>query len=465
MTQLIGREREIMELDRCMASDQSEFITLCGRRRVGKTFLVEQYFKGEYAFSYVGGHHLSTAEQLQNFAWALQKYSGSTFVPKLASWFEAFHTLEQHLEQSQAQRKVVFIDEMPWIDTPKSKFVSALENFWNGWAARRSDVVFIATGSATSWMTDNLEENQGGLHNRITCKLYLRPFTLGETEKYLQSKGFTWDRYAIVQTYMIMGGVPYYLSLLRSDAGLPANVDRLFFADDARLRNEFHELYGALFKNADNYLKVVRALFSHKSGITRNEIMKATTLQGGGLTTVLANLEKCGFITSMASFGKSSSKCVYRLVDFYTLFYLKFIENDKSKDKKFWSHAIATPKINTWQGITFETVCLSHIDQIKQALGIDGIATEVSTWRDSTAQIDLVIKRADRLINVCEMKFSTGTFNITPDYAQRLRQRMECFREATRTRLGLVNTLVTTYGVGTGNSCCEAQVTIDALFQ
>lgn len=466
MTQLIGREQEIKELDRCMASEQSEFITICGRRRVGKTFLVEQYFEGNYAFSYVGGHNLTNNEQLQSFAWALQRYSGSTYTPKLSSWFEAFHALELLLEHSAATRKVVFIDEMPWIDTPKSKFVNALENFWNGWAVRQKDIVFIATGSATSWMADNLEANQGGLHNRITLQLYIPPFTLKETEQYLLSKGFSWDRYAVVQTYMILGGVPYYLSLLQPEYGLPANVDRLFFADGARLRNEFHELYSALFKNADKYLKVVRALFAQKSGLTRNEIIKSTGIQGGGLTIVLANLEKCGFISSFAQFGRTVSKSVYWLIDQYTLFYLKFIENDKSKDKHFWTHSIGLPKLNTWQGLTFETVCLSHIEQIKRALHIDGISSEVSTWYAPGAQIDLLIKRADRLINVCEIKFSTDKYNITPDYSEHLRERMASFRECSRTRFGLIGTFVTTYGVGAGkgSSVCQAEVTIDALF-
>ena len=466
MAQLIGREKEIQELDRCMTSGQSEFVTICGRRRVGKTFLVEQYFEGKYAFSYVGGHKLTNSEQLQNFAWALQKYSGSAYAPKLSSWFEAFHALELLLENSPESRKVVFFDEMPWIDTPKSKFVNALENFWNGWAVRRSDIVFIATGSATSWMSDNLEANQGGLHNRITRMLYINSFTLRETELYLQSRGFSWDRYAIVQTYMILGGVPFYLSLLQPEYGLPANIDRLFFAGGARLRNEFQELYSALFKNADRYLEVVKALFAHKGGMTRNEIIKATAIQGGGLTTVLTNLEKCGFIASFAQFNRAASKSVYRLVDHYTLFYLKFIESDKSKDKQYWTHSIGLPKLNSWQGLTFETVCLSHTDQIKQALHIDGIATEISTWNMPDAQIDLLIKRADRLINVCEIKFSTDKYNITPDYAERVRQRMAAFREASHTRYGLIGTFITTYGVGTGSgsSVCQAELTIDALF-
>ena len=265
---------------------------------------------------------------------------------------------------------------------------------------------------------------------------------------------------------MSLGGVPFYLSLLQPEYGLPANIDRLFFAGGARLRNEFQELYSALFKNADRYLEVVKALFAHKGGMTRNEIIKATAIQGGGLTTVLTNLEKCGFIASFAQFNRAASKSVYRLVDHYTLFYLKFIESDKSKDKQYWTHSIGLPKLNSWQGLTFETVCLSHTDQIKQALHIDGIATEISTWNMPDAQIDLLIKRADRLINVCEIKFPTDKYNITPDYAERVRQRMAAFREASHTRYGLIGTFITTYGVGTGSgsSVCQAEVTIDALF-
>lgn len=466
MRQLIGRQKEITVLDICMKSDRSEFITVCGRRRIGKTYLVEQYFEGKFAFNYVGGHKLTKLEQLDNFRKALERYGDGIKLPKVKDWFSAFDALQVILEHSRCKRKVVFIDEMPWIDTKKSKFVAALENFWNGWAMRRNDIVFIASGSATSWMSDKLKENQGGLHNRITYELYLNPFSLKETEQYLDGNKFNWDRYSILQTYMILGGVPYYLSLLRPDMSLPQNVDELFFDKNGKLRNEFEELYPALFSDADKYIGIVRALYSKREGMIRNEIIQATGHQGRILTKMLSNLEKCDFISEFANFGNTTKGTIYRLTDMYSLFYLRFIEKDRSKDTEWWSHSIGKPTINTWQGLAFEQVCMGHLEQIKDALKIGGIATETTSWRNNSAQIDMVIKRADRCINICEMKFSTLPFEISAEYAQKARERMAEFKATTKTRYALISTFITTYGVKSGkhSSIVQSQLTMDDLF-
>ena len=469
---LVGRERECLELDRVMESDRSEFVIVYGRRRVGKTFLVDQYYQGFYDFTFVGGHNLSRQRQLTSFGKALKKFSGNK-PGKFSDWFDAFDALEEYLESLDADRKkVVFIDEMPWIDTQKSDFVSALENFWNGWAARRSDIVFIASGSATSWMVDNLIENQGGLHARITSSIYVRPFTLHEVEEYLQRKHCKWDRYQILQCYMVMGGIPFYLSLIDPRQSLVQNVDRLFFSHGGIMRGEFDELYNALFSNAELYISVVKALAQHHDGMTRTEISKVIGVNGGTLTRVLTNLERCDFISRSQNFGCKTKDTIYRLMDFYTLFYYKFIAQDTSGDEQWWSHNFESRLVSTWQGLTFEIVCLMHTDCIKKALGISGMATEVSAWRKVAddkqrgGQIDLVIKRADRIVHLCEMKFSKSEYRITDAYEQLLRQRMELFQSSTKTKLSLVITFVTTYGVADGlhHSIVHSEVTMSQLF-
>ena len=265
MKKFIGREREIKELDRCMASEQSEFVIVYGRRRVGKTFLVDEYFKRSYDFSYVGGHNLSKAKQLRNFAKAVKRYFHLPKQPKFTDWSEAFDALIENFESlPEDRKKVIFIDEMPWIDTPHSDFVEEFENFWNGWAARRRDIVLIASGSATSWMIDNIVENQGGLHCRITSNIYLQPFTLHEVEQYLRMRKCLWDRYQIVQAYMILGGVPFYWSLLDTQLSLVQNIDRLFFQRNAILKIEFDELY-------NDYLcrKISKTEFAKLLGVSR----------------------------------------------------------------------------------------------------------------------------------------------------------------------------------------------------
>lgn len=468
---LIARNDECRQLQQCLESYRSEFVIVCGRRRIGKTFLVDQFFNGEYDFSFVGGHNVPTKVQLRNFTKAMRHYSGGN--PKISDWYDAFDALEEYLDSLPKDRKkVIFIDEMPWIDTLKSDFVSALENFWNGWANRRYDIVLIASGSATSWMADKLIENQGGLHNRITRRLYLSPFNLKETEDYLRNIGFSDDRLQVLQCYMFTGGVPYYLSLIDPKLSIAQNIDNLCFNPKGALRKEFDELYNALFKNVNAYIEVVRLLNDHKQGMTKSEIAKKCTLNGRRLNTVLINLEECDFITKRAVFGKKN-RVVYRLVDFYTLFYYKFIEGNATLDDRWFSHNIDSRSVTSWMGLTFELICMQHHLQIKQALGISGVATSIYTWKcDPTedhkgAQIDMLIERADRMIHLCEMKYSQSTYNIDKDYAMILRERMGIFNQVTKNRKALLHTFVTTYGLGEGKhtSIVHSEVTLDDLFR
>lgn len=470
---LIARGKECKQLEQCLLSGRSEFVIVCGRRRIGKTFLVDRYFNNTYDFTFVGSHKAPTKIQLRKFASALKEYSGVKHDP-FADWYDAFEALQRYLASLPADRKkVVFIDEMPWIDTARSSFVIALEDFWNGWANRRSDIILIASGSATSWMADNLLENQGGLHNRITKRIYLKPFSLGETEEYIRSVGGGWTQYDILQCYMLTGGVPFYLSLFDFKQSVAQNFDSLCFDEDGPLRNEYDELYNALFTHADSYIKVVETLYKNKGGLTRAEIASHTKLQGTFLTTVLKNLDQCDFIEKREMFGRQT--LVYRLADFYTLFYFKFIKQNHKFDKDWWSHHLNDAGLKAWQGLTFELICMQHYQQIKVALGISGIATEVSTWKCAPdeknglpgAQIDMIISRADRFIHLCEMKFSQNTYNITAEYERQLRDRMSLFDLKTKNKKQLVHTFVTTFGLGEGkhNSIVHSEVTLSDLFK
>lgn len=470
---LIARQRECEQLAESLKSNRSEFVIVCGRRRIGKTFLVDQFFNNEYDFTFVGAHKAKTAIQLRNFAKALKQYSGKRSDP-FKDWYDAFDALEEYLDNLPTDRKkVIFIDEMPWIDTSKSTFVEALENFWNGWANRRYDIVLIASGAATSWMANKLIANQGGLHNRITRSIFLEPFTLGETEEYLKQQGFYWMRYDILQCYMVTGGVPYYLSLLNPKLSVAQNIDTLCFDERGPLRNEFSELYPALFSHSENYINIVTLLYQHKSGMTRKEISNSSKLNGTALNTILENLEQCGFIDKVGTFGRESC-LVYHLVDFYTLFYFKFIAGRHSLDPQWWSHHLDDAGVRSWQGLSYEMICLRHHQQIKKALGISGMATTVSTWRCAPdekkglpgAQIDMIIERADRMIHLCEIKFSQKAYNITAEYEKKLRDRMWLFDLKTKNKRTLVHTFITTFGLGEGkhHSIVHSEVTMDDLF-
>lgn len=456
-----------------MESERSEFVVVYGRRRIGKTFLVRRFFKDNYAFSFVGKHEMRREQQLAEFAKELMCYSHSTFVPQLKNWTEAFDALQRLLETYNIPgKKVVFFDEMPWMDTPKSDFVSALENFWNGWANMRDDIVLVACGSATSWMVDKLLHNQGGLFNRITQKIYLRPFKLSEMEQYLDEKHFGWNRYQIAQCYMILGGIPFYLTLLNPKLSLLSNIDELFFADaHAMLRTEYNELYSTLFKRPDNYLAVIRMLTERKEGFTRKEINEKTKLGGAALSKILSDLEQCDFIFSYARYGNAKNNAIYRIKDFYTLFYYKYVNGIDTKDSLRWTHLSSTPQVSSWQGFSFELLCLLHLDEIKKALGIDRILNDASAWRskqpEQNTQIDLVIERADHNINLCEMKFSSGMYAIDKGYEQKLRERMSIFQAETMTRCSTRITMVTTYGVlqNKHSGIVNDEVLLDDLFE
>ena len=474
MDRLIGRERECEELGWAMKSQRSEFVIMYGRRRIGKTFLVRRYFNDKYSFHYVGAHKQPRSVQLQNFREALIRFSADRNIPALENWHEAFLRLEAYLERCNEERKVVFFDEMPWMDTQGSDFVAELEYFWANWVQNRDDIVFIACGSATSWMKEKLEENQGGLHNRITHRIYLRPFYLSECKTYLAEHGFEWDDYQILQCYMLFGGVPYYLSLLRPYLSLPENVDALIFRRGGDLSDEFNELYSALFKKADRYINIIRLLATKRQGFLRGEIEEATGYSGGGLSKMLDNLERCDFIIAYNQYGNKNKQTLYRLADFYTLFYFRFVENNRSRDEQYWQHHFTDRSVESWEGFTFEEICLRHLPHIKQGLGISGMATESSSWRfipkkgdtRKGAQIDLVISRADKIIHIVEMKFCETPFVIRKDYEELLKTRKSLFMEITGITRGPVLTFITPMGLSQGphSSIVHSQLTAKHLF-
>lgn len=474
MEKLIGREAEVRELWRCYNSPRSEFAIVYGRRRIGKTFLVSRTFENNLSFAFTGSHKSPKKRQLELFAKAIMRYGEIPYPLSFDNWYHAFDALEQMLEHLQTSgKKVVFLDEMPWIDTYNSEFVAALEDFWNTWAALRDDIFVIASGSATSWMVNNLIDNQGGLHNRVTSSIYLRPFTLHECEQYLHEHHCPWDRYTITQCYMALGGVPFYYSLLNFSADLASNLDILFFKPKSRLMNEFNDLYNVLFVGADAYIQIVKLLAAHHDGLTRLQLAEALGTDGGGLTRQLSNLENCDFIIGYNQFSNKKKNKIYRLTDFFSLFYLRFIESVPRQLEPYWCHRVGDRDVLVWQGLTFELICHTHVAQVKKSLGISGIYTQSSTWRSKSTgsipatQIDLVIDRSDHYVHLCEMKFSSSPFTISKEYEMRLRDRLVLFREQTKTKKTLFTTFVTTYGVkpSVNSGIVNQEVTLDALFE
>ena len=449
-----GRIREQKLLNQICNSGQSEFLAVYGRRRVGKTFLIREFFESKIVFSVAGLANSGKTEQLQNFGYALNRYRGESIekIKRISSWLEAFELLISYLESLEVKCKIIFLDELPWMDTPGSDFISSLEHFWNGWASARKDIVLIVCGSATSWMMDKLINNHGGLHNRITRKIHLKPFTLHETETFLENRLPGLSKYEIAECYMILGGIPYYLNLLQKGRSLAQNIDALLFNPDGELYDEFANLYASLFSSSEDYLKVVVALSKKGYGLTRNEISAETKIPSGSkLTKILSNLENCGFIRKYYAWGKAKNAGIYQLIDFFTLFYFRFIKKSTFNSLQYWSSIQGKPEFYSWAGYSFELLCLLHEEQIKNALGISGVLTSTFSWRSEDyepgAQIDMVLLRNDNTINLCEMKFCEGEFKIDKAYEMNLRNKMTAFRMETKCRQSLQLTLVTTFGL------------------
>jgi len=468
--EIVGRYREQKTLQQYVDSPKPEFVAVYGRRRVGKTFLIKEYFKQSFSF-YISGLLNSTKEELmENFNSALNFY-GNVPYQRTKKWIEAFRQLIHLLEHSKKKgKKVIFIDELPWFDTPRSGFITALDYFWNTWASSRPDILLIVCGSATSWMINKLLKNRGGLHNRVTQRMSIEPFTLAECEEFFNNKKIVLSKKSIVESYMIFGGIPFYLSMFVKELSLAQNVDKLCFGKNAELKDEFSILYSSLFKNSENHELVIKALAKKKMGLTREEIIKETKLQGGGLTTILEELEQCTFIRPYNSHGKKSKECLYQLIDFYSMFYFNFIKNAGQNSENFWTNLINNAKYNAWSGYAFEQVCMQHAAQIKHKLGISGVITKSAAWRskktEQTVQIDLLIDRNDGIINICEMKYTEDEFVIDKKIDENLRIKKGAFVRESKTRKGIHLTMVTPYGVKRNEywNNIQSEVTMEDLF-
>ena len=456
MADIIGRRDELEVLKKALDSREAELIAIYGRRRIGKTYLIRNYYEDRIAFDLTGMNEGTLSAQLLQFSKSLQQATNAPLpLTPPDSWVNAFTALAQMLKTLSKRKKwVVFFDEFPWLNSRKSGFLEAFDHFWNTWASRQPHLIVVICGSAASWMIDNIVNAKGGLHNRITRSIRLLPFNLLETKDYLNSLSVKLDNYQILQLYMALGGVPHYLRNVERGQSATQTINKICFTKTGTLRDEFDNLYQSLFEHADNHVKTVQALSKTSKGLTRQEIIDTCGFSsGGGTTNMLNELEQSGFIQSAVPYKKTSREAIYRLVDEFSLFHLRFMDGIKITGDDMWTRMSNTNAYKIWCGMSFEAICLKHIPQIKKALGISGVHSEESPWRYSGtknaegAQIDLLIDRADRTINVCEMKFYTDEFTIDKAYATELDRKMHVLREQTKTKKSLFLTFITTYGV------------------
>ncbi len=472
---IVGRREEIKILQETLYSQEAEMVAIFGRRRIGKTFLISTVFEKEIVFELSGTQGGSLIQQLKNFRDELSIQYKTPFLVEIPEdWLGAFQLLKQYLlSLENTEKKVIFFDEVPWLSGRKSGFLEALGYFWNSWASRQN-IVLVICGSAASWMIRRIVHDKGGLHNRITKRIHLQPFTLSETEDFLQSRGVFFDRFQLLHLYMAMGGVPQYLKEVKPNLSATQNIDKICFSNGGLLQDEFSKLYGALFSNADKHISIIRALAQKWKGMDRDEILQKTKLDsGGGFTTHLEELEQSGFIMSYQPFGKKVRDKIYRLTDAYSLFYLHFIENT-SNQEGIWLQLSQSQKFKSWSGYAFENLCLNHLPQIKKALGISGIFASPSTFYKKQTpelggtQIDLVLDRKDHVINLFEMKFYEDTFVPTKSFADNLREKRLIFKTYTQTKKQISWVMISAYGIKHNQhslGLVDSVLTIDDLFE
>jgi hypothetical protein len=474
---LIGRLEEQAVLRKVLRGNEPEFLALYGRRRVGKTFLIREFFREAIRFELTGIHDASRSLQLRNFSDQLARAMGTRLRPEVpADWYAAFGQLTTYLESlDTARRHVVFFDEIPWLATRRSGFLQALEHFWNSWASRQPHLVVIICGSAAAWMIDKVIHNRGGLYNRVTRRIRLEPFSLAEVRQFLESRNVRLESRQIIELFMVLGGIPHYLKEVEPRCSAAQNIDAICFSPSGLLATEFPHLYAALFEQPARHLEIVRALASHPSGLTRQQLLeKADRSSGGRTTATLDELVESGFVHRIDPWDKARRDALYRLADEFSLFYLKWMESQRRRGEGTWLKLRGTPAWRVWSGYAFENVCLRHLPRIKHALGIAGVETTHGSWLhrpttrvDEGAQIDLLIDRRDDVINVCEVKFADDQFVIDKQYARDLQRKLDVFRRATRTHKSLFLTMITTFGVRNNAYAADlvaSEITMEDLF-
>ena len=468
---LIGRRREQSDLDEWCRSRKAELVCVYGRRRVGKTYLVENTFRDRLAFAVTGSEDKRTATQLRVFRRTLKR-SGAVHADAIRDWFDAFDCLRDLLDREDVVRdihgrRVVFLDEFPWLAGNRSDFLVAFADFWNSWASKQDDIMVIVCGSATSWIIKNLFQNTGSMYNRITRRLYVAPFTLHDTERMAVAMDLGWSRDTVMRAYLVFGGLPYYLDMLDRRMSLAQNIDMLCLDDHASLRGEIPHLMEATLSKSPLYVEVLKLLSTKKSGLHRTAIVRTVGDNGNSLKHVLDDLERCGYIRAYVNPYEAYHPRIYQLIDPFLLFSFRFMEENRPKS---WASFEGSPSYYAWRGNAFELACLSHLTQIKHAMGISAVSCTCFPWTSSNtspgAQVDLAIERADGVTDLCEMKYTDEPLAVTSGLMESLRQKRSVFRAESKTKNTVHLALVSANGVASEKRAGDvaAIVTGDDLF-
>jgi uncharacterized protein len=448
---MVGRKAQLEQINDLKTSKKSEFVAVMGRRRVGKTYLIDEAFKEEICFQLTGIQTDDTTAQLDNFNRKFFLHSKAQYQsPAPNDWGEAFFQLRAYLETlSKKQKQVIFLDELPWMHTAKSGFLQQLAHFWNDYLSKNNHYILIVCGSASSWIANNITNDKGGLHNRLTAQIHLKPFTLEETKEFLVEKNINITNQEIAKMYMAFGGIPYYLDDIKRGETATQAIERMCFLEDGRLKNEYDNLYKALFHNSLDHERIVEALAGSQKGMIRSQIIEKSKIRDGGpFTRAMYDLLTCGFVATINQFGQKKREEVYKLNDEYSSFYHRFIKSAKKYKMGAWAQQSTSQQYKIWLGYAFELLAFRHIDLIKNKLGISGIYSEISTLyynigKKEGLQIDILIDRKDNAINYCEIKHYDAQFKFDEKYYIETKAKIEAFKEICGPKKQVFFTMIT----------------------
>lgn len=444
-TMIIGRASEQVLLVKAYRAKEAQFICVYGRRRVGKTFLVREFFASKNCifFHATGSQKTSFKKQLKKFTESLS----TTFLDGISieapnNWEAALGLLHKQISKVITKKVVIFLDELPWMATPKSGLLQEIDYFWNHHWAKMKNVILIVCGSSASWLIRKIIYNKGGLHNRTTCQIKLLPFNLCETKSYLHSKNIRLSNKHVLDLYMAFGGIPYYLSYIGQGLTSQQNIQKLIFDNNAPLKDEFNKLFESLFNSAGAYIELIKIIAGKREGVRRVELKSMAKLSGGGgrLSKRLSDLAAVGFIEEYIPWDRSRGE-YYKLIDEFCLFYLHWVYSQKNKQfaQNYWMGQSQQAAYHAWAGYAFESICIKHADHIIRALDIHSAST-IGSWRfvprkrlEMGAQIDMIIDRTDDAITLCEIKYTKDPFAIDKQYAKKLKEKIEIFKTVTKT--------------------------------
>ena len=412
----VGRKKELSLLEESYLSSKSEIFTVYGRRRIGKSTLIEIFARQKpNFFSFEGIEGQNSSFQIKHFTEMLKKQLQDPLLSSIQfqSWDAVFtYVSERLMTKTRPNEKIIFfLDEIQWMAAGRSSFISLLKYYWdNYW--KKSNVLMILCGSIASFMVNKVVHSKA-LYGRIDHEILLKGLHPFEAKAFFADKHKSTEE--ILKYYLILGTIPKYLEYINPSRSFQWNMNKLFFSSHGSMINEIKKIFYSQFKESTIYFDIVKLL---KSGpLALSEICTRLKIKsGGGLKRYLTNLENAEIIRSHVPFNRKANSRLkkYVLSDEYLNFYFKYLEPnlriiEESESEKLFE-TLTKNSFDVWLGFAFEKFCIKHNSWLADLMGFKDdvlIASPYFERKDQRFQIDLVYLRADKVITICEIKHHT----------------------------------------------------------